>query len=299
MSDPDRHQLEAAAAYLEASGLYRVLRKLEPRPRVEAPEGANLRRGLFVDVETTGLDTTRCEIIELAMVPFTYGLDGQIFEIGEAYNQLREPSQPIPPQVTAITGLTDEMVAGKQIDPAEVAAFAAPSALVVAHNAAFDRRVLERFCDVFTTKPWACSMSQVSWAEEGFEGVKLSYLAAGAGFFYDKHRAVHDCLAAVELLARPLPRSGRPALQLLLERARTPTWRIWAENSPFEFKDTLKARGYRWNGEAAAGPRAWYVDVPEAGRDEELAYLQREIYRGEIGLQSRRIDAHDRFSDRC
>jgi DNA polymerase-3 subunit epsilon len=191
------------------------------------------------------------------------------------------------------------MVAGRRIDPAEVAAFAAPASLVIAHNAAFDRRVLERFCDVFSTKPWACSMSQVSWAEEGFEGLKLSYLAACAGFFYDKHRAAHDCLAAVELLARPLPRSGRPALQVLLERARTPTWRIWAENSPFDLKDALKARGYRWNGEAGGAPRAWYIDVPQAQREAELAFLKHEIYRGEVELLVRRIDAHDRFSERC
>jgi DNA polymerase-3 subunit epsilon len=287
------------AAALEASGFYRVLRKLQPRTRICEADGAPARTGLFVDVETTGLDPARCEIIELAMVPFTYGLDGQVFAIGEPFHRLREPSQPIPPEVTAITGLTDAMVAGHVIDPAEVAAFAAPAALVIAHNAAFDRRFLERYADVFTTKPWACSMTQVSWAEEGFEGAKLAYLAAGAGFFYDKHRAVHDCLAAVELLSRPLPKSGRLAMQALLEQARKPSWRIWAENSPFELKDALKARGYRWNGEGGGAPKAWYIDVADAEREAELAFLRAEIYRGEIDLLVRRIDAHDRFSDRC
>jgi DNA polymerase-3 subunit epsilon len=287
------------ATALEASGEFRVLRRLAPRLPVSPPPGATLRTGLFVDVETTGLDANRCEIIELAMVPFTYGLDGQVFAIGEAFDQLREPAGPIPPEVTAITGLTDEMVAGRRIDVDDVAAFAAPAALIIAHNAAFDRRVLERFSDVFRTKPWACSMTQVNWAEEGFEGLKLSYLAANAGFFYEKHRAVHDCLAALELLAQPLPRSGRPALQRLLEAARTPCWRVWAEDSPFEFKDALKARGYRWNGEANGAPRAWYVDVAEADREAELAFLKAEIYRGDVELLVRRIDAHDRFSNRC
>jgi DNA polymerase-3 subunit epsilon len=295
----DESDLEAMAQALEASGDYRVLRKLKPRSPTEAPLGAKVRMGLFVDVETTGLDPSRCEIIELAMVPFTYGLDGQIYSVGEAFDQLREPSAPIPPEVTAITGLTDAMVAGRRIDANEVAAFAAPAALVVAHNAAFDRRVLERFCDAFSTKPWACSMSQVNWLQEGFEGLKLSYLASDAGFFYEKHRAVHDCLAALELLARPLPRSGRPALQELLAQARTPSWRIWAENAPFDLKDALKARGYRWNGEAGPAPRAWYVDVLEADREAELAFLKAEIYRGEIVLLMRRIDAYNRFSDRC
>jgi len=231
-------------------------------------------------------------------VPFTYALDGRVFEVGEPFHRLRQPADSIPAEITAVTGITDDMVAGKTIDPAEVSAFAAPAALVVAHNAAFDRRFLERFCETFKTKPWGCSMSQVAWADEGYEGVKLAYLASGAGFFYDKHRAVNDCLAAVELLARPLPKSGALGLAKLLERARRPTWRIWAEGAPFELKDALKTRGYRWNSEHGGAPRAWYIDVDEADVDEAGRFLCAEIYGREIDLLSRRIEAHDRFSDR-
>lgn len=294
----DECSLEAMAAALETSGRYRVLRRLEPRAAVSPPEGARSRLGLLVDVETTGLDPGRDEIIELAMVPFSYGLTGEIYSVGEPFQELRQPSVPIPPEITAITGIDDAMVAGRSIDPGEVAHFAAPAALVVAHNAAFDRRFLERFCDVFTTKPWACSMSQVDWAAEGYEGVKLSYLASGAGFFYERHRATHDCLAAIELLAMPLPRSGASGLVQLLERARTPSWRIWAENSPFDLKDILKARGYRWNGDDNGLPRAWYIDVGDSQKDAELTFLQSEIYQRDVELLVRRIDAYDRFSDR-
>src|SRR3546814_8833265 len=70
-----------------------------------------------------------------------------------------------------ITGSTDEMVAGRKIDAEEVASFANGSALVIAHNAAFDRRFAERLSDVFITKPWACSMTQVDWANEGYDGL--------------------------------------------------------------------------------------------------------------------------------
>ncbi len=291
--------LEAMAAALEASGAYRVLRRLAPRPAIAIPDGVVTRTGLFVDVETTGLDWRRDEIIELAMIPFRYGLDGRVYEIGEAFQGLRQPVQPISAEITALTGIDDAMVAGKTIDPDAVAAAAAPAALVIAHNAAFDRRFLERFSEVFRTKPWACSMSQVDWAVEGHEGVKLAWLAAGAGFFYDRHRAVNDCAAAIELLATDLPRSGVPALAALLERARTPSWRIWAENSPFAMKDRLKARGYRWNGDDSVPSRCWYIDVAEADKDAELLFLRQEIYGGEIDLLARRIDAYDRFSERC
>ena len=295
----DAADLEVLAAKLEAAGTYRVLRKLAPRPVIEPGPGVAVRQGLFVDTETTGLDPAHDEIIELAMVPFTYGVDGQVYTVGEPFQQLREPSNPIPAEITALTGIDDAMVAGRRIDPDEVAHFAAPVSLVMAHNAAFDRKFLERFCVTFNTKPWACSMSEIDWAAEGYEGTKLAYLAAGAGFFYERHRATHDCLAAIELLARTHPRSGRTGLSQLLERARTPSFRIWAENSPFDLKDILKARGYRWNGEGNAAPKAWYIDVTDRAREAELAFLKTEIYRGEIELLVRRIDAYDRFSDRC
>ena len=184
------------------------------------------------------------------------------------------------------------------VAPAEVAAFAGPAALVIAHNAGFDRRFAERLSDVFTTKAWACSMSQIDWAAEGFEGTKLHYLAAGAGFFYDRHRAEHDCRAVIELLASDLPVSNRTALAILLDRARQPTWRIWAENSPYDLKDALKARGYRWNGDGNPNPRAWYVDVDDARREAEISFLRKEIYLRDVELLVHRMDAYNRFSDR-
>jgi DNA polymerase-3 subunit epsilon len=253
---------------------------------------------LFVDVETTGLDPLRHEVIELAMVPFTYSLDGRIFEIREPFQRLREPEQPISDEITALTGITNEMVAGHVIDPAEVATFASGAALVIAHNAAFDRRFAERLSEVFVTKPWGCSMTEVDWAAEGFEGTKLVYLAMGAGFFYERHRAAHDCIAAVKLLAMALPKSGVPAMSRLLERARKPSWRIWAENAPFDLKNVLKSRGYRWNGDENPSPRAWYIDVDDQVRDKELAFLRSEIYQREVELLVRRVTAYERFSDR-
>lgn len=287
------------AATLDASGDYRVLRRLSLRQSIEPSDGSPTRLGLFVDVETTGLDPARDEIIELAMVPFTYSLDGRIFEVGEAFSRLREPARPISAEITKITGITDAMVQGQSISPEEVAHFVGPAALVIAHNAAFDRKFLERFCETFSTKAWACSMSQIDWTEQGHEGAKLSYLALSSGFFYDQHRALNDCHAAIELLATLSFVTGERPLKQLLERARQVSWRIWAENSPFELKDVLKARGYRWNAEGSATPRAWYVDVEDSQKAAELAFLADEIYQREIDLTVRRIDAYDRFSDRC
>lgn len=291
--------LEEMAKALESSRDYRVLRRLVPRSTIHPPDGSSTRLGLFLDVETTGLDHTKDELIELAMVPFSYGLDGRIFEVFPAYQQFQQPSKSIPTEIVELTGITDQMVAGHKIEVERVREVAAAAALVVAHHAAFDRPWAERLCDVFTTKPWACSMSEVDWRAEGYEGSRLTYLAAGAGFFYDGHRAVHDCAAAIELLARPLPKSGVPAFARLLECARRPTWRIWAEHSPFDLKDVLKARGYRWNDGTNGKPKAWFVDVDDAGHEAEAVFLKAEIYQREVELLVRRITAHDRYSERC
>lgn len=288
--------MEDMARTLEESGQFRVLRRLERRPMINAPDGSVTRLGMFVDVETTGLDPMQDEIIELAIVPFSYSLDGRVFDIHEPFARLHQPEQPIPDDVIALTGITNEMVAGQKVDAAEVAAILEPAALVIAHNADFDRRFLERAFPCFAAKPWACSMTQVDWSADGFDGTKLSYLVSGAGFFYERHRASHDCLAAIELLAKPLPRAGVPALARLLENARKPTWRIWAENSPFELKGLLKARGYKWNGDR--NPRAWYVDIDEDMKEQELDFLRRDIYVRDVDLPMKRVTALERFSDR-
>ena len=77
-----------------------------------------------------------------------------------------------------------------------------------------------------------------------------------------------------------------------------PSWRIWALNSPFDLKDVLKARGYHWNGDGNPNPRAWYIDVDEDVREQELAYLRAEIYQREVDILVRKITAYERFSDR-
>jgi DNA polymerase-3 subunit epsilon len=294
----DPKQLEEMAALLEASGQYRVLRRVGTHQAIDIPAGRPIRLGILLDLETTGLDPLRDEIIEIAMLPFTYGLDGTVYAVGEAFSQLRQPSVPIPSAVVALTGLTDEAVAGHSIDPAEVGRFIEPAALVIAHNAGFDRRFAEAFCDTFVTKPWACSLHGVDWAAEGFEGSKLGYLAMKHGLFFDGHRAVHDCQATLQILARPLLRSGVTGMVRLLEGARRPSWRIWAVEAPFHHKDTLKARGYRWNGDANEHPRAWYTDVAEDAREAECAYLCECIYGCHVEPLIRRFTAYERFSVR-
>jgi DNA polymerase III subunit epsilon len=273
--------LEPMAKQLDAHPDYRVLRRLEPREVYgELDPGESVYRGIYLDIETTGLDTTKAKVIELGMVPFDYSNDGRVLRVhhGSILSQFNDPGEPIPEEIVQLTGITNAMVAGQAIEPAAVEACARNTNLVIAHNAAFDRPIAERHWPVLAGKNWACSMTDVPWKDEGVGSAKLEYVAMALGFFFDGHRAVDDCLAGIEVLARELPLSGRPALSALLKNARATTVRIIAEGAPFEVKDTLKARGYRWNPGEDGHQKGWWTEVPEADLPGEMEWLGAEIF---------------------
>jgi DNA polymerase-3 subunit epsilon len=284
---------------LEDSGEYHVLKRLGTTSRYCQPDGSETKTGVFLDLETTGLNYHNAEIIEIALISFTYSPEGRIFEVLEPFNQLQQPKKgPIPDEITKITGITNGMVEGEKIDVLRLTEIVSQAALIVAHNANFDRKFAEAEFDFFAAKPWACSMSQIPWNDEGLGGGKLEYLAMKSGFYYEAHRASIDCYAGIELLAQNLPITGRLAMGVLLEEARKSTKRVWAERAPFDFKDILKERGYRWNDGNDGRPKAWNIDVSEDELNSELSFLKTEIYQREVDLHITTITAVDRFSDR-
>jgi DNA polymerase III subunit epsilon len=293
----DDQDLAAMVQTLEASGEYRVLRRLAFRQHFSTATQPT-KVGILLDVETTGLDTASDEVVELGMVKFSYHPDGTVAAVLDSFSSLNEPSRTIPEDAIKLHGITNEMAAGHKIDAEAVSTFAADAAIVIAHNAAFDRKFAERYWSTFANKPWACSVNQVEWRAHGFEGSRLGYLLNGIGLFHKPHRAVDDCYALLEILAHTLSGTERSALSLLLENARRKTVRIWAEHAPFDLKDELKKRGYRWSPGDEGRRKAWYVDVDEANRGREIAYLRQSIYLREVELFEQALTAFDRFSVR-
>ena len=296
-------ELETMAATLEQSSDYRVLRRLSPQAC--AGDAANDKTmeptaiGVFLDVETTGLDPHHEEVIELAMVRFSYTAAGRVVTVGDTYDRLRQPARAIPPFITKLTGITDAMVAGEVIDLDEVARFLAPADIVIAHNAKFDRRFAERLHPAFVGKRWACSMTQALWAEHGYEGIKLAYLLMSAGLFHGSHRALDDCHAALVLLARPLGDTGRSALAHILDEAARTTWRLRAAGAAYAHKDWLRARGYRWNNGEDGQLRAWFIDLVEEAVDAEVDALRAGVFGSDWEPSITPITALNRFSDRA
>jgi DNA polymerase-3 subunit epsilon len=141
----DTISLAAMADTLSLSPDYRVLRRLVPRTPIAPSASLETRTAVLLDTETTGLDARKDEVIELGMVKFDYLPDGQIVGLRDTFSAFNEPTAPISDEVTALTGITDEMVAGHRIDEAAVTAFLDDAAIVIAHNSGFDRKFAERY----------------------------------------------------------------------------------------------------------------------------------------------------------
>jgi DNA polymerase-3 subunit epsilon len=94
----------------------------------------------IVDVETTGAHPARDRLTEIAVLEVERG------EIASEWSTLIDPQTPIPAAIQALTGITDEMVAGAPRFAALAAALHERLAgrVLVAHNARFDYGFLRR-----------------------------------------------------------------------------------------------------------------------------------------------------------
>jgi DNA polymerase-3 subunit epsilon len=288
---------EALARHLESHPDYRVLRRLVPQLQFATAPALGVKRLLVLDTETTGLEHSRDKIIELALlrvdVDTATGLPcGNV----QVYDGLEDPGQPIPEIARQITGIDDNMVAGQKLDETRIAELLEGVDVVVAHNAAFDRPFVEARLPAFAAKAWACSFADIDWKQEGRDSAKLTALALEQGLFYDAHRAEMDCHALLAVLQAPMPKAGHTGLAHLLVAAQGTRYRLQATGAPFDAKDALKERGYRWD----AANKVWHTRLNDAATlREECSWLATAVYRGRPSrVQVEALDALVRYASR-
>ena len=278
---------------------WKLLRRLEIPNQFNKSHGQPLKRGLALDVEATGLSLKNDDVIQLAMLPFDYDpLDGRITNVHKdlSFEGFREPALPISEEASIITGITDQMVLGQSIDEARVRLIVEQSDLIFAHNAFFDRVMVEKHWPCFSEKSWACTFQSIDWLREGFTAGKLDYLGMQFGWFYDGHTALADCEACLALLAQTLPKSNRRVLEVVRESALNTEYLICAVDAPFDEKDTLRDRGYRWRPAGLQNGKVWWTICPD--KEAEIGWLRSEIYRYEKDIPTQEVTAINRYSNR-
>lgn len=155
-----------------------------------------------VDIETTGFDPMFDEIIEVAGIKYR-GRN----EVGR-FQSLVKPDDGIPDYITALTGITNEMVAdapGIEDVLPRFLEFIGED-IVVGHNVHFDVNFLYDYAEDFELKPFSndlvdtLRLSRRLYPE--LQSHKLSALAAHFGVEPDgEHRALADCVTTQKCLS--------------------------------------------------------------------------------------------------
>jgi len=161
---------------------------------------------VVVDLETTGHRPDDEGVTEIGAIR----LEG-LREVGR-FESLVNPGRPIPSFVTKLTGISDAMVAKAPPIRTVIAQFAAfaEGAVLVAHNAAFDARLLDHSCRRWVGRPLGlptlCTVKLAQRLMPDQRRTSLEALCAHFGLAPSRrHRAMADAEMTVELLARFVP----------------------------------------------------------------------------------------------
>jgi DNA polymerase III subunit epsilon len=152
------------------------------------------------DLETTGLDADKHEIIEIAAIKYTRGQTSQ-----QTFQCLIKPSKHLPKKIIEITGITDEILEKEggelRVSLDEFAAFVGGLRLVT-FNAEFDMAFLQQAattCDLPQfNNPVSCAlkMSRRAWPKR--KSYRLVDLSKDGQIDEGKaHRALEDARRAL------------------------------------------------------------------------------------------------------
>lgn len=166
---------------------------------------------MVVDLETTGVASDACSITEIGAVKVRGG------EVLGEYSTLVDPGEPIDARISALTGITDAMVAGAPKVGQVLPSFLefARGAVWVAHNAPFDVGFLRAAC-AQTELPWprpqvvdTVVLARRLVDRSEVPNKRLSTLARYFGArVKPSHRALDDARATVDVLHALLERLG-------------------------------------------------------------------------------------------
>jgi len=238
--------LEAIKAHPEKFKVSQEI-ELEYRDDVSFSDRPNTGIAIVLDTEATDVVPENAEIIALSILPIFYDKSTlEILGIHRPQMWLNEPSCPISEEVQRITGLTDEVVKGHRLDIDKIESIIETGSIFIAHNAAYDRVLMERYFTSLIDKPWACTYMEIPWKEMGYDSMKLRHILSDMGYFYNAHRADADC----EAVAMLLQQEGNDAslFENLIQGARSASYTI-CFNVPYGLQGPYKERQFYWKPE--------------------------------------------------
>lgn len=161
-------------------------------------------RGEYVifDIETTGLSNVSDEITEIGAIKIKNNI------VIDKFSALVNPQKPIPPKITELTGIDDEMVRDKPTIDKVLPDFFEfiGDAPLVAHNAKFDIgfiRVKSKKIGVSFSNTILDTLSLSRWLLPELKKYKLNIVAEHLGIKLENHhRAVDDAMATAQIFIK-------------------------------------------------------------------------------------------------
>lgn len=189
-----------------------------------------------LDIETTGLDPSKDTIIEIGAVKFNGN------RVEAEYSQLINPGRPIPPMITQLTGITNEMVRNEPPIKAVIQEFDdfVGNCPVLGHNVRFDLSFLRKhkileFNDVIDTYELAAVfLPTASRYNLGALGQLLSIP------FPATHRALDDARVTRVVYEKLAQKAAGLPIEILAELVRQSDRTDWI--GAFALQQVLRAR---------------------------------------------------------
>lgn len=154
------------------------------------------------DIETTGLSFKNHKITEIGAVKITNG------EVVDRFSALIDPQVKLEAKITELTGITDELLAGKPLISEVLPEFMAfvSDSILVAHNASFDTAFIKENCSQLGLEFDFTVLDTLTLSRlllKDLKRHKLNLIAKYLGISLENHhRAVDDAQATAEIFLR-------------------------------------------------------------------------------------------------
>lgn len=202
-----------------------------------------------VDVETTDLDPTTDEVIEVAAILYSVEHRAIVQQVSTLLPVAANPAEKVNRISAELANIVTPDIVEAALEVLQEMLY--KSSYAVAFNSEFDREWFEGSPLPAVSIPWS-DAAAITYPRQSTKRDLVNIALANGVPIVKAHRALDDCRILAELLSKV------PDLEAQLDRAARPKATIKALVS-FEQKDLAKAAGFVWD---AIVPRAWAKRMP-------------------------------------
>ena len=207
--------------------------------KVKAQKDKGIEKILILDTETTGLDESKEEVIEIGCILFHVGSKSVLSQASFLLPVSKNDAAHINGINSDISNIPQPWEKGMDfflslVDSCD---------LIIAHNVEFDKKWFGRGRLPLLRKKWLCSLEDINWSFKKSLKSKPSVTDLALSFgvpVWNLHRALSDCFYLSEIFKRC------ENLEELLLKATEPRY-LYKAIVSYEDRSLAKNAGFRWN----------------------------------------------------